>query len=271
MTSTASASPVEIPSAGPRRVDDDGPGTRASAPAGEAGIVAPLGDARAALVVLSCVAAFGVLARVAGPAAHGLPVDRSTMRFLVAHRSGVGEAVAGLVSHLGDPAVLVVLAVAAGAALRRWAGWVGRMGPALPLVALLAAAATETVLKRVIDRPRPPVALHLLHETDPSFPSGHTTGTAALVTVLLLLVLPALTGRGRAVVVLTGEATIGAVGLSRMVLGVHWASDVVAGWLLGSAWAIAVVVTASLIEERRHPVLRLRPGGPARTSSVGGG
>ena len=145
-----------------------------------------------------------------------------------------------------------------------------------PVAALLAASVTETAMKQVVGRGRPPAFARLLTETDPSFPSGHTTGTAAVFMTIALVAIPALRTRtARLVVVLAAGTVAAAVGLARMVLGVHWLTDVAAGWLLGSAWAIRVTLLLPSAERRLvdRPA-RTRPdqlaarSASARTSSA---
>jgi undecaprenyl-diphosphatase len=102
-----------------------------------------------------------------------------------------------------------------------------------------------TVGKDVVGRHRPPLidAVPPL-ETSPAFPSGHTTSTTAIVGIVVyLLVLRRRTRIARTVTVTAGVLIALVVGLSRVVLGAHWFTDVLAGWLLGACW-LAVVVTA---------------------------
>lgn len=110
--------------------------------------------------------------------------------------------------------------------------------------AVLIAAAVGTgallgnLLKLGFDRPRPDIVEHLTHATSSSFPSGHAT--LAAVTYLTL---GALIARGQPrlsikALVLGGAIFITVlVGFSRVYLGVHWPTDVLAGWCLGAAWA----------------------------------
>ena len=95
-------------------------------------------------------------------------------------------------------------------------------------------------------RDRPPVSLHATAVTVAAFPSGHATHAAAfrpLAASFTLALTIAHRPRTQALLVVAGLFFAALVGLSRLVLCVHWLSDVVAGWALGSAAAIAVVVT----------------------------
>jgi undecaprenyl-diphosphatase len=109
-------------------------------------------------------------------------------------------------------------------------------GPFLPVLAALAAASIGAILahhavKLVYRRPRPAGAL-ARGKTEPAFPSGHTTdATAVLVTGAYLL---ARQGLATPSVVATAAALLAVgTGVSRVLLGWHWASDVLGGWLAG--------------------------------------
>ncbi len=226
--------------------------------------------------LVACLAGFALLtARVASHLG-GLPVDQRVWRWVVEHRADMPIAAFRMVSHIGDPLVLVV-----GASISFL--WLSRRRPlavaVVPAAALLAAACTETALKEIIGRPRPPAFARLVTEPDPSFPSGHATGTAALLVAVALIAAPTFRSRTARVLSFAAAGAVAVlVGVARVVLGVHWGSDVAAGWLLGAAWAVGVVLVWPAVERR----LSARPAttGPdlaggrraaARTSSVGAG
>ena len=108
----------------------------------------------------------------------------------------------------------------------------------------------STVLKISFNRPRPGVP-HLARVFTPSFPSGHATLSA--VTFLTLGVLLARASRDRRLkiyfVALAIFLTV-AVGISRVYLGLHYPSDVLAGWSIGSMWAILCWTGAWLLHRR---------------------
>ncbi|WP_171042322.1 phosphatase PAP2 family protein [Sinomonas gamaensis] len=98
--------------------------------------------------------------------------------------------------------------------------------------------------KTITGRSRPPLADAVPpYEYSPSFPSGHTlngTVIAGVTVYLLCLYLRRVSARVLAVIV--GVTYAGAMGLSRVFLGHHWLTDVVAGWVIGLAWLSAVVL-----------------------------
>jgi undecaprenyl-diphosphatase len=118
-----------------------------------------------------------------------------------------------------------------------------------PLVLMLIAAAGSLAMtvagKDLIGRARPPQTLAVPpFERSPSFPSGHTLNATVLTGVAVYLLLRRLESvRARVATVVAGALFAGSMGLSRVFLGHHWLTDVVAGWALGLAW-VAVVVTA---------------------------
>jgi len=113
--------------------------------------------------------------------------------------------------------------------------WCGpRCAVALGGASLLANLAS-TLLKIAFGRSRPDLVPHLDHVTSASYPSGHATSAA--VVYLLLAWLAPRRWRGAAWALAAAMVVLNA--LSRMMLGVHWASDIVGGTLLGLAFALA--------------------------------
>lgn len=114
------------------------------------------------------------------------------------------------------------------------------VGPALRfmLMSVVGGAAIAGMLKLAFSRPRPDLLPHGDYVFTPSFPSGHATMTA--VVFLSLAFIAAAQSGFVARVYIVGAAVIAmiTVGLSRIMLGVHWPSDVLGGWLLGIAWVI---------------------------------
>lgn len=119
------------------------------------------------------------------------------------------------------------------------------------MAATLGGAGLNYVLKLGFDRPRPDVVPHLVSIHTLSFPSGHAMGTA--ITYLTLGVLIMRTVRNPAVkaYALTVALVLTLlIGLSRLYLGVHWPTDVLAGWAVGSAWALLCWLVAVWLQKR---------------------
>lgn len=110
--------------------------------------------------------------------------------------------------------------------------------------------------KNHFGRVRPELWLSLSPETTYSFPSGHAMGSVTLGVALIMLFWPT---RGRWLVLVLASAFIGLVGLSRVYLGVHYPSDILAGWAAGTAW---VVLMYELVA-RRSPTPPSTASAPA--------
>lgn len=195
--------------------------------------------------------------------------DAPLLEWLVNHRSPMLSAVALGVTQVGGPIGVAVLSVSIGAVL----SWRARsILPALVLISTVGAAtALSTVTKTVVGRSRPPVAVQVVLETDRSFPSGHVTGTTALVGMTTVLLGAGLTAVRRYVLyILAASAAIG-VGATRLYLGVHWLTDVVGGLLLGASVVVAgsLVHTVLLSRNGRDPVVESRDPAPSRAETVG--
>ena len=137
------------------------------------------------------------------------------------------------VTLLGSTAVLCIivgLAVIFLAIRRRW-----RLALYL-LVAGAGALVLDPVLKALVGRLRPVLAHPIAHGTGSSFPSGHALGSMICYGALLLVFLPAARGRGRILLKVVVAAIVLIVGISRILLGVHYVSDVVGGWAVGVIW-----------------------------------
>jgi undecaprenyl-diphosphatase len=84
-----------------------------------------------------------------------------------------------------------------------------------------------------------------------SFPSGHSSGIATLVTVALIMAWPLLAARARHLALGAGVLLVLLVGLTRMWLGVHFVSDVVGGWALGVGWSLLTALAFGAFAEGR--------------------
>src|SRR5215467_1547079 len=150
------------------------------------------------------------------------------------------------VTWLGSDGVLgaVIGAAAVGLALRR--RW--RLAIYV-LVTGAGALVLDPVLKSLAGRLRPVVAHPIAHGTGSSFPSGHALGSIVCYGAVLLVFLPAARGRWRVTFITVTVTLIALIGISRVLLGVHYLSDVVGGWAIGIAW---LGITAFAFEATRH-------------------
>lgn len=96
------------------------------------------------------------------------------------------------------------------------------------------------LLKAIVSRPRPDIVPHYSYVDSPSFPSGHSM-MSAIVYLTLGLMLADLASRRHVKVFLVVAAIVisGTVGFSRIFMGVHYPTDVLAGWWAGTSWALA--------------------------------
>jgi undecaprenyl-diphosphatase len=104
------------------------------------------------------------------------------------------------------------------------------------LVTGAGALVLDPVLKSLVGRLRPVVAHPVAHGTGNSFPSGHSLGSIVCYGAVLLVFLPAARGRWRTVFITVIAALVALIGISRILLGVHYLSDVLGAWALGITW-----------------------------------
>ena len=117
------------------------------------------------------------------------------------------------------------------------------------------------LVKSAVDRARPVLPDPLAHEGGASFPSGHAQAAVVGYAVLLLVFLPHLRGAARDVAVAVAVLMVLGIGLSRVALGVHYVSDVLAGYALGAAWVAAMIASFD-VWRREQDRPRVGPGPP---------
>lgn len=132
------------------------------------------------------------------------------------------------------------------------------------------------LLKDLFQRDRPPAALHAVRAINASFPSGHAALSATVFLTLGALIAHfAERRRVRVYALAAGVILSLLVGCSRVYLGVHWPTDVLAGWCVGSAWALLWWGAAIVWERTTHRKLstgrvrRLQPEDGALLSEGG--
>ncbi|MGE3287438.1 MAG: phosphatase PAP2 family protein [Pseudonocardia sp.] len=212
--------------------------TRSSVPAG----IVP------AALLLTLMTAAAVALWVGASAAGPTPADAAALRESMGLRTTDLTALAIAVTDVGSTVAMAIVALATGA----WLAARRRMSDAVFVVgAWLGGLLLYRGLKIVLDRARPPVSDRLVAVANESLPSGHATMATVVIGSLVALTWAGCTVATRTALVALAVLWIGAVGATRIYLGVHWFTDVVAGWLVGGAW-LAVCVVAWSWWHRRH-------------------
>jgi undecaprenyl-diphosphatase len=185
---------------------------------------------------VAIVTVLGILAVLVRSDSALLSFDRSVEEWAARHTTATGRDVIRVITDIGGTVVLSIAAIAVAAfelrrPPRKW------LVPFI-LVSMAGANVVAALIKLGVSRVRPELGQGL----DASFPSGHSTSAAVVFATIALLV-----GRGRsprvhAILAGVAVALAVAVGSSRVLLGVHWTTDAIAGLTLGWAWfAIAAV------------------------------
>jgi undecaprenyl-diphosphatase len=181
---------------------------------------------------------FAVLADGFGEQGRIARLDLSVLNWLQLHGSERGEGVFVFVSWLGAPVLIVVdVVVAIVLAVRRqWRSFTLWLG------AIIGGAMLDEILKLAFRRARPDVASEFISGHSWSFPSGHAMNSLVSYAMLAYLLRQHVdNSRARLAITIAATLLIVAIGFSRLYLGVHYLSDVTAGYLTGGAWVIACV------------------------------
>ena len=211
----------------------------------------PAGRARAGRSALRAAAAFAALAAVTaraqdGPLRH---LDRAAIEALETRdRPAAAVSAARAVSALAEPAFASAVLAALAATAARRADW---RAACLPGLVVAGGAVARRRLSRAIARPRPPAAVWMTEPEGFSLPSKHTT--LAVLTAGACADGAGVRGTPRLVIPLLAGAGVGA---SRVLLGVHWPSDVLAAWLFAEGWlalAESVRGLSGADEQDRYP------------------
>ncbi|MDV6272049.1 phosphatase PAP2 family protein [Rhodococcus erythropolis] len=158
--------------------------------------------------------------------------DGPVTDWMVDHRSGALDQIAVVVTDLGSPVATALLGITCGVLI----SWRARSAvPGLIVIGTVGGAAiASTVIKALVGRERPPTNIQVLLETGHSFPSGHVTGTAALFGIAVLVVSLDRTPAVKRLLMLLAVTVTVVVALTRLYLGAHWLTDVVAGAILAT-------------------------------------
>ena len=204
-------------------------------------------------ITASCVVAFAVLAglvvshwplllagdQAAETAAHH---DVLAQRWLLSAAKTATAIGSPVVVDLVAAVVVVVLLV-----LRWWRAAV------VVAAARVGELVCESVVKALVVRPRPALVDPVASASGYGFPSGYAGGSAAVYGALALLALAGVAWWARLILVTGTTLLVGAVAVSRVLLGVHYPSDVAAGVALGLAWVSAAALLVSLPRSVQSP------------------
>lgn len=180
-----------------------------------------------------------------------LSFDRPVMLWLHSVSTSWLTAMMQAVTDLGGLVVVPVAAIAV--AVTMWRRGLRRKAVFLA-AAVIGSTLLNAALKALFQRARPDYWEHLVAENSYSFPSGHAMASMSLAAALIVV---AWRTRWRWATVTTGAVYVVAVGVSRMYLGVHYPSDVLAGWAVAALWVVVVLAVLDRVQ-RWH---RRRAGG----------
>jgi membrane-associated phospholipid phosphatase len=193
------------------------------------------------VVVVVCAVAFAVIAVYVWSSPHRTAIEGHINDAITSTHKDAAFRVFDAVGVIGSAGVVAV----AGVVLALFAWWWWR-NLRLALVCVLGPALAglgEIVIKDAIGRPRPSTA-PLSGESGFGFPSGHATGATALAVVVVLLAFAAFPARNpmRPIVVVASALYAVVIAVSRLVVGAHFAFDILGGALLGTTATVAVIV-----------------------------
>lgn len=200
-------------------------------------------------IILAGAGVFALLAWQLGPGEALSRADQALTDALQVSMPRPALQVFATLTHLADTATLtglcIVMALALIALGRRWLalGWV---------VALAGNGLLNQTLKQIFSRVRPLHPDSFVLAQGFSFPSGHSSGAVVAYGMLAYLALRLLPARWHLPALVAAVALAFTVGASRLLLSVHFASDVVAGFASGTAWLALCVTSIELIRWRRQ-------------------
>jgi membrane protein DedA with SNARE-associated domain/membrane-associated phospholipid phosphatase len=205
------------------------------------------------LVSLGVLAIFGAITEDVVEGAPLTLFDVEVARRLHASVSSAALSALHVVSYLGSPIAMAVILVVVSISLifrRRW------IGLAAWVAAFAGAALLDAVLKLIVHRSRLPFAAEFLHGQTISFPSGHALGALVGYGMLAYLIASALRRPAlRAAVVAIFSALVVAIGVGRLYLGVHYFSDLTAGFAAGLLWLTTCITGLELSRRYRGPMV----------------
>lgn len=181
--------------------------------------------------------------------------DRDVSEWVADHRVDWLTTVFRVITTVGNTAAMTLIAIVAGVVL-----W--RRHRALALTVLLGSASgwlLMQALKYGVARPRPPERFRVLAIDTYSFPSGHAMMSAIVLGLVAVAAwrTSAWVRAHREVLAIAPVASA-LIGASRVYLGVHWTTDVVAGWVFGALW-VALALAVGGVVSRARAARRDRP------------
>jgi len=165
-----------------------------------------------------------------------LPLDTSILTWIHTFSAPWLDTTARLTTQLGGSLLVPIFTLI----LTGWL-WIKRYHnhALLIFVGVGGASVLSLALKALFARSRPELWHHLVHETSFSFPSGHALASAALAASIVAALWFT---RWRIVAIIVGAVYVLVIGFTRLYLGVHYPTDILAGWLVAVAWVAAVAV-----------------------------
>lgn len=160
--------------------------------------------------------------------------DKPALLYLHGHSSAFMDSIMTVMTNAGSGPVLFALCMLLAAILLARNN---RTGAAYVATCLTGSALLNQACKHLFARARPDLWLSSLPETSFSFPSGHAMNSMALCAALVIVLWQ---GKWRVAALSCGAVFVLLVGISRLYWGVHYPSDIVAGWACGIAWTCSV-------------------------------
>lgn len=187
-------------------------------------------------------------ASLIAPKPGSVRVDNDVLVWMVEHRVAWVTTLFWVITTLGNTVSMFLWSIVCCVLLLRS----GRRSEAVMVAgAMLTGWGAMNLSKLIFARGRPPIPERLVEISSYSFPSGHATMSALLATVAIAVMLRSTTPWLRRPAVLAVPVVLSlAIGFSRIYLGAHWATDVVAGWVFGALWGLLWIYGLRLISSR---------------------
>jgi undecaprenyl-diphosphatase len=195
-------------------------------------------------------------------------VDGTVYRFFLDHRTDTLTHASRLIGDVGETAVLAAVTLVVAAAV--WFRTRQARAILLPALSVIGSVALVELVRVSVQRPPPPTDAMLAAAPGFAFPSGPATASAACLLTAAFLgwgVLRSWRSRVLAVTAaVSGSLLVGLVGLA---LGVHWLTDVLGGWALGTLWFAIIAVVSDVAATIHHRDRSPAPPRPPRRTPVG--